>query len=194
MVLPVVLISAEAIWNNREERQALRALGESMARTRTFADLETLLFRQSRQVLGFLSGIDREAKGEFFRLETEIVERLRRWKEELKADEMHLARDIEEIHAQIFAVGKQVFFLYQAGNWKAALEVADRELKGRLVPALSAKNKEINSVVLEHSLQQAYARLDEILRREQRVLFKAAGNNAPRARWSPGRWLFRCFC
>ena len=171
MVLPVVLISAEAIWNNREERQALRALGESMARTRTFADLETLLFRQSRQVLGFLSGIDREAKGEFFRLETEIVERLRRWKEELKADEMHLARDIEEIHAQIFAVGKQVFFLYQAGNWKAALEVADRELKGRLVPALSAKNKEINSVVLEHSLQQAYARLDEILRREQRVLF-----------------------
>ena len=171
MVIPIALISAEAIWNNREERQALRALGESMARTRTFADLETLLFRQSRQVLGFLSGIDREAKGEFFRLETEIIERLRQWKEELKPDEMHFAKDIEKIHAEIFAVGKQVFFLYQAGNWKAALEVADRDLKGRLVPALSAKNKEINGAVLEHSLQQAYARLDEIFRLEQRVLF-----------------------
>jgi len=105
MVLPVLLISAEAIWNNREERQALRALGESMARTRTFADLETLLFRQSRQVLGFLSGIDREAKAEFFRLETEIGERLRLWKQTLKPDEMHLAEDIEHIHSEIFSVG-----------------------------------------------------------------------------------------
>ena len=171
MVLPVLLISAEAIWNNREERQALRALGESMARTRTFADLETLLFRQSRQVLGFLSGIDREAKAEFFRLETEIGERLRLWKQTLKPDEMHLAEDIEHIHSEIFSVGRQIFLLYQAGNWKAALEVANQELKGRLVPALSAKNKEINSVVLENSLQRAYARLDEILRMEQRVLF-----------------------
>src|SRR3990172_6412014 len=171
MVLPVLLISAEAIWNNREERQALSALGESMARTRTFADLETLLFRQSRQVLGFLSGIDREAKAEFFRLEAEIGEQLRLWKQTLKPDEMHLAEDIEHIHSQIFAVGKQIFFLYQAGNWKAALEVANQELKGRLVPALSAKNKEINSVVLENSLQRAYARLDDILRMEQRLLF-----------------------
>ncbi len=171
MVLPVLLISAEAIWNNREERQALRALGESMARTRTFADLETLLFRQSRQVLGFLSGIDREARAEFFRLETEIGERLRLWKQTLKPDEMHLAEDIEYIHSEIFSVGRQIFLLYQAGNWKAALELADQELKGRLVPALSAKNKEINSVVLENSLQRAYARLDEILRMEQRVLF-----------------------
>ncbi len=171
MVLPVLLISAEAIWNNREERQALSALGESMARTRTFADLETLLFRQSRQVLGFLSGIDREAKMEFFRLETEIGDRLGIWKQTLKPDEMRLAEDIEHIHSQIFAVGKQIFFLYQAGNWKAALEVANQELKGRLVPALSAKNKEINSVVLENSLQRAYARLDDILRMEQRLLF-----------------------
>lgn len=170
MVVPVLLISAEAIWNNREERQALSALGESMARNRTFADLETLLFRQSRQVLGFLSGIDRGAKAEFFRLEPEIMERLRQWKQGLKPNEVHLAKDIEEIHAKIFAYGKQVFFLYQAGNWKAALDVADRELKGRLVPALSAKNKEINSVFLERGLQQAYARLDEILRLEQRLL------------------------
>jgi signal transduction histidine kinase len=170
MVVPVLLISAEAIWNNREERQALSALGESMARTRIFADLETILFRQSRMVLGFLSGIDRDAKAEFFRLEPQIGELLHHWKQTLKPEELHLAKDIEEIHGEIFAAGKQVFLLYQSGNWRAALDVADRELKGRLVPALSVKNKEINSLVLEHTLEQAYARLDEILQMEQRVL------------------------
>ena len=69
MVLPVLLISIQAIWSNREERAALRVLGESMARTRRYADLETVLFRQSRQVWGFLTGMDHEAKAEFFRLE-----------------------------------------------------------------------------------------------------------------------------
>lgn len=175
MVVPVLLISAEAIWNNREERLALRALGDNMARIRAFADLGTIMFRQSRQVLGFLSGIDREAKAEFFRMEPEIGERLARWKQGLKPDEMHLAKDIEEIHAQIFSAGKQVFLLYQAGDWKAALAVADHELRGRLVPLLSAKNKEINSVVLENSLQQAYARLDEILQMEHRILLSMIG-------------------
>src|SRR5574337_290980 len=86
MVVPVLLISAEAIWNNREERAALRALGESMARTRTYADLETVLFRQSRQIWGFLTGTDHEAQTEFFRLEPEIEERLRRWKLTLTLD------------------------------------------------------------------------------------------------------------
>jgi signal transduction histidine kinase len=170
MVVPVLLISAEAIWNNREERQALQALGQSMARTQKFAELEAALFRQSRQVWGFLTGADREAKTEFFRLEQEIGERMRQWKGELKPDEMHLANEIEEIHAQIFGVGKQVFLLYQAGNWKAALDVANQELKGRLIPALSAKNKEIYSAAQEYSLQRAYVRLEEILGEERRVL------------------------
>lgn len=171
MVVPVLLISAEAIWNNREERQALKALGESMARTRKYADLESAMFGQSRQVWGFLTGMDPGAKAEFIRLETEIGERLGHWKQTLKPDEMDLAKDVERIHAQIFAVGKQIFFLYQSGNWKAALDLADRELKGQLLPALRDKNKEIYGAARKHSLQQAYARLEQILRMEQRVLF-----------------------
>lgn len=170
MVVPVLLISAQAIWNNREERDALRALGESMARTRKYADLETILFRQSRQVLGFLAGMDSEARTEFFRLETEIGERLHQWKLTLTPDEMDLAKDVEQLHAQMFDIGKQIFFLYQAGQRRAALTLANTELKGRLLPALSAKNKEIYGAARAHSLQQAYGRLKAILQQEQRLL------------------------
>ena len=175
MVVPIALISAEALWTNRAERQALQALGESMARTKTFAELETAVFRQSRQVWGFLTGMDREAKAEFFRLEQEIAERLRQWESELNPEEMDLANDIEQIHTQIFAVGKQVFALYEAGSRFQAYLLADRELKGRLLPALSVKNREVYSAARKYSLQRAYARLEEILWTEQRVLFSIIG-------------------
>ncbi len=170
MVVPVLLISVQAIWNNREERDALRALGESMARTRKYADLETALFRQSRQVLGFLAGMDPEAQAEFFRLETEIDERLRRWKLTLASDEADLAKDVEQLHVEMFDIGKRVIFLYQTGQRNAALTLAKTELKGRLLPALSAKNKEVYGAARAHSLQRAYARLEAILQTEQRLL------------------------
>jgi signal transduction histidine kinase len=170
MVVPVLLISVQAIWNNREERGALRALGESMARTRKYADLETILFRQSRQVLGFLTGMDSEARAEFFRLETEIGERLDQWKLTLTPDEMDLAKDVEQLHAQMFDTGQRIIVLYQSGQRRAALALANTELKGRLLPALSAKNKEVYGAARTHSLQRAYARLEAILQTEQRLL------------------------
>jgi signal transduction histidine kinase len=170
MVVPVLLISVEAIWNNREERAALRALGESMARTRTYADLETVLFRQSRQIWGLLTGIDHEAQEEFFRLEPEIGKRLRQWKLTLTPDEMDLATDVEQIHAQMFDVGKRIISLYQGGQRSAALALANTEMKGRLLPTLSAKNKEVYGAARAHSLQRAYARLEEILQTEGRLL------------------------
>src|SRR5574337_945614 len=170
MVVPVLLISVQAVWSNREERAALRALGESMARTRTYAELETVLFRQSRQIWGLLTGVDREAEAEFFRLEPEIAGRLRRWKLTLTADEMDLATDVEQIHAQMFDVGKRIILLHRGGQRSAALALANTELKGRLLPALSAKNKEVYGAARAHSLQRAYARLEEILQTEQRLL------------------------
>src|SRR5574337_1822164 len=170
MVVPVLLISVQAVWSNREERAALRALGESMARTRTYAELETVLFRQSRQIWGLLTGVDREAEAEFFRLESEIKERLRRWKSTLTPDEMDLATDVEQIHVQMFDVGKRIILLHQGGQRSAALALANTELKGRLLPGLSAKNKEVYGAARAHSLQRAYTRLEEILRSEQNLL------------------------
>src|SRR5574337_95833 len=170
MVVPVLLISVQAVWSNREERAALRALGESMARTRTYAELETVLFRQSRQIWGLLTGVDREAEAECSRVEPEIAGRLRRWKLTLTADEMDLATDVEQIHAQMFDVGKRIILLHRGGQRSAALALANTELKGRLLPALSAKNKEVYGAARAHSLQRAYGRLEEILRAERNLL------------------------
>jgi len=79
MIVPIALIGAEALWTNREEHQALRALGESMARSHAFEELETLLFRQGRRVFPFLTGMDPGAKADFLRLEEEIKKRLLEW-------------------------------------------------------------------------------------------------------------------
>jgi hypothetical protein len=65
MVLPALLVGAEAIRSNRLERRALQALGESMARTRTYAELETAMFDQTGVIWRYLSGMDPTAKREF---------------------------------------------------------------------------------------------------------------------------------
>ena len=62
MVLPALLVGAEAIRSNRLERRALDALGESMARTRTYAELETAMFDQGEIVWRYLSGLDPGAR------------------------------------------------------------------------------------------------------------------------------------
>ncbi len=58
MVLPALMVGAEAIRSNLLERRALQALGESMARTRTYAELETAMFDQTEIIWRYLSGMD----------------------------------------------------------------------------------------------------------------------------------------
>jgi len=175
MIVPIVLIGAEALWTNRQEHQALRALGESMAKTHAFEELETLLFRQGRRVFPFLTGMDPGAKADFFRLEEEIKKRLLEWEAVLKPEEVSLARDIGQLHARILTVGRQVFALDEAGKRFDAFLVADRELQKRLLPALSVKVREVHAAARKYSLEQAYARLEEIFRTEQRVLLLVLG-------------------
>ena len=65
MVLPALLVGAEAIRSNALERRALGALGASMSRSRTYAELETAMFDQSELVWRYLSGLDSTARQEF---------------------------------------------------------------------------------------------------------------------------------
>ncbi len=97
MVLPALLIGAEAIRSNRLERRALEALGESMARTRTYAELETAMFDQGEIVWRYLSGLDPGAKTEFD-LAGEVVRLLaERWRAELGPNETALADGVGRI-------------------------------------------------------------------------------------------------
>jgi signal transduction histidine kinase len=170
MVLPALLVGAEAIRSNALERRALTALGESMARTRTYAELETAMFDQSELVWRDLSGLDPTARREFA-LTGEVVDYWQqRWRAELRPEEAALADGIAGIQRQIVAVSDSVFRLTDLGRREEAYRLAQRELKGRLQPALTQMNREIYRRARESSVRGAYSRLQEILADEGRTL------------------------
>jgi signal transduction histidine kinase len=170
MVLPALLVGAEAIRSNALERRALTALGESMARTRTYAELETAMFDQTELVWRYLSGLDPTARREF-ELTGEVVNYWQdRWRAELKPEEMALADGVAGIQKQIVAVSESVFRLADGGRREEGYRLAQRELKGRLQPALTQMNREIYRRARESSVRGAYSRLEEILAAEGRTL------------------------
>jgi signal transduction histidine kinase len=170
MVLPALLVGAEAMRSNRLERRALDALGESMARTRTYAELETAMFDQGEIVWRHLSGLDLSARREF-ELADDVVRYWEdRWRAELGADESDLADDVSRIRRDIRLVTDSVFRLTDAGRRQEAFALARRELKGRLQPALTRMNREVYRRARESSVRGAYARLEEILAEEGRTL------------------------
>ncbi len=170
MVLPALLVGAEAIRSNLLERRALTALGESMARTRTYAELETAMFEQGELVWRHLSGLDPTARREFA-LTGQVVSYWQdRWRAELRPEEAQLAEGIAGIQRQIVAVSDSVFHLADAGRREEAYRLAERELKGRLQPALTQMNREIYRRARESSVRGAYSRLEEILAAEGRTL------------------------
>ena len=170
MVLPALLVGAEAIRSNALERRALGALGASMSRTRTYAELETAMFDQNELVWRYLSGLDSTARQEFV-LTGQVVDYWQdRWRGELHPNEMALADGIAGIQRQIVAVSDSVFRLADAGRRVEGYRLAQRELKGRLQPALTQMNREIYRRARESSVRGAYSRLEEILADEGRTL------------------------
>ena len=170
MVLPALLVGAEAIRSNALERRALSALGESMARTRTYAELETAMFDQTELVWRYLSGLDPTARREF-ELTGEVVTYWQdRWRAELRPEESALADGVAGIQHQIVAVSDSVFHLVDGGRREQGYRLAQRELKGRLQPALTQMNREIYRRARESSVRGAYSRLEEILADEGRTL------------------------
>jgi len=170
MVLPALLVGVEAIRSNALERRALQALGESMARTRTYAELETAMFDQSEVIWRYLSGMDSTAREEF-RLSGQVVDYWQqRWAAELTPAEMELAENVQDLQRQIQAAGARIFDLYDRGNRQAAYTLAQQELKGRLQPALTQLNRSIYRRARESSVRGAYTRLEEILAAQERAL------------------------
>src|SRR3954464_7514176 len=112
MVLPALLVGVVAIRSNILERRALQALGESMARTRTYAELETAMFDQSEVIWRYLSGLDPTARKEF-RLTGQVVDYgQQRWAAELRPEEMGLAKSVRGIQQQIQTAADSIFRLY----------------------------------------------------------------------------------
>jgi signal transduction histidine kinase len=170
MAVPALLVGAGAIRSNLLERRALQALGESMARTRTYAELETAMFDQSEVIWRYLSGLDPSARNEF-RLTGEVVEYWQqRWAAELRPEEAGLARGVRDIQQQIQTAADSIFRLYEAGRRQAAFTAAQAELQGRLLPALTQLNRQVYRQARESSVRGAYSRLEEILAGQKRIL------------------------
>jgi HAMP domain-containing protein len=175
MVLPALLVGAEAIRSNSLERRALDALGESMARTRTYAELETAMFNQSEIIWRYLSGMDPSAAREF-ELSHDVVSYWQaRWVAELRPEEKDLGEGVAVLQRELRRAGDSVIALYDAGLRQEAYRTAQLELKGRLHPALTAMNRNVYRRARESSVRGAYTRLEEILAGESRTLVLLIG-------------------
>ena len=170
MALPALLVGAEAIRSNALERRALEALGESLARNRTYADVENAMFDQTEAIWRHLTGLDPDARQEW-RLGGEVVDYwLDRWSSELQPEQVELANNVREIQRRIRTVGDSVFRLADAGRRDQAYALARSEIKLRILPALAQVNREIYRKTRESSVQQAFARVEAIVDSERRLL------------------------
>jgi signal transduction histidine kinase len=170
MVLPVVLVGAEAIRSKMLADRALEALGQSLARARTYSEVETAMFNESEVVWRYLTGMDPHAKREL-RLHGEVVDYwLDRWTLELRPDERELATGVRDLQRQIQAVSERVFELYDRGEKEAAYTLARVEFKERLHPALTNLSREIYRRARVLSVKRAFDRVEEIVATERRIL------------------------
>ena len=141
-----------------------------MARTRTYAELETAMFDQTEVIWRYLSGMDSTARREF-QLAGQVVDYWQqRWAAELRPEEMTLAESVSDLQEQIQTAASSIFGLYDSGQRQAAYAMAQQELKGRLQPALTQLNRDIYRRARESSVRGAYTRLEEILAMQERVL------------------------
>lgn len=170
MVIPALLIGAEAIRTNAQERRALQALGENMARTRTYAELEDAMFNESQVIWRYLSGMDPAARRDFEVNRQVVTYWQGRWRALLRPGESDLADGVDAIQRQMLLVADSVFTLYDGGHHTDAFRLAQGELRDRLQPALQEVNRDVYRRARESSVRGAYARLEDILTGEDRVL------------------------
>src|SRR5881628_1694837 len=78
MVVPALLVGVQAIRTNGLVRGTLESLGERLARSRTYAEVEDAMFNQTQVIWRYLSG-DPAAKKEFPLTEQVVAFWLDRW-------------------------------------------------------------------------------------------------------------------
>lgn len=170
MVLPALLVGVQAIRTNALERGTLEALGQRLAHSRTYAEVEDAMFNQTQVVWRYLSG-DPAAKQEFPLTEQVVDYWLDRWTAGLSPDDTKLADGVRKIEGDIRAVADRVFQLYDSGHREAAYLTARQELVEHLQPALSEVNREIYRQAREFSVQRAFAQVQGIVEAQRRVLW-----------------------
>jgi signal transduction histidine kinase len=170
MVLPALLVGAEAIRSNALERRALEALGTSLGRNRTYAELETAMFNQSEVVWRSLTGFDSTAQKDFALTGQVVHYWYERWKVELPPGQEQVAQAVLDIQNDFERAGDSVFHLVNKGHRPEAYQYAVAQLRNRIQPALTALNRQIYRQQRETSVQAAFGRVEAIVETERRIL------------------------
>jgi len=170
MVLPTLFVGIQAIRTNALEGGTLEALGQRLAHSRTYAEVEDAMFNQTQVVWRYLSG-DPAAKKEFPLTEQVVDFWLDRWAAGLPPGDMKLADGVRKIETDIRGVAARVFKLHDSGQREAAYLTARQELVERLQPALAEVNREIYRQAREFSVQRAFSQVAAIVATERRVLW-----------------------
>src|SRR5712691_625031 len=170
MVLPTVFVGIQAIRTNALEGGTLEALGQRLAHSRTYAEVEDAMFNQTQVVWRYLSG-DPAAEKEFPLTEQVVDFWLDRWAAGLPPGDMKLADGVRKIETDIRGVAARVFKLHDSGQREAAYLTARQELVERLQPALAEVNREIYRQAREYSVQRAFSQVAAIVATERRVLW-----------------------
>jgi signal transduction histidine kinase len=170
MVLPTLFVGIQAIRTNALEGGTLEALGQRLAHSRTYAEVEDAMFNQTQVVWRYLSG-DPAAKKEFPLTEQVVDFWLDRWAAGLPPGDKRLADGVRRIETDIRAVAGRVFQLHDSGQREAAYLTARQEFVERLQPALAEVNREIYRQAREFSVQRAFSQVAAIVATERRVLW-----------------------
>jgi signal transduction histidine kinase len=170
MAIPLLMVAALAYRSNRLEREALEHLGQGLGRSRTYAEVESALQAQGEIVWRALSGFEDDSPRELATNRQVVTYWLDRWQAELRPDEAHYAQQVRRLRAQIDSVTDSVMVLAAASRRDEGYRLARRELQTRLFPELTSLNHEIYRQTRTASVQRAFARVEEIVDRERRLL------------------------
>src|SRR3989449_9881449 len=142
MVIPALLVGVQAIRTNGLVRGTLESLGERLARSRTYAEVEDAMFNQTQVIWRYLSG-DPAAKKEFPLTEQVVTFWLDRWTAGLPPDELKLADGVRGIEKDIRAVAGRAFQVHDAGRYHGAAVLARQGLGERRQPGPAGANRQI---------------------------------------------------
>lgn len=171
MTVPLAVIGAQALWSVRQERAALRRLELSLARARTFAEVESFTYRKVRKIRDYLSGQDPTAKAEFERLDALSRSKLVEWRAATDDPaDVGLVRSFEELDGQLVLVAARLFSLYEDGNREQALRLVQDDLNGRLLPALDGTITAIYTSSRTRNVQRAFGEVEATARSTTLVL------------------------
>jgi signal transduction histidine kinase len=170
MAIPLLLVAALAYRSNRLEREALEDLGLGLGRSRTYAEVESALQAQGEIVWRALSGFEQDVPRELETNRQVASYWLERWEEGLRPEEQRFAVQVRRLRAQIDSVTDSVVALSASERREEGYRLAQRELRARLFPELTALNQEIYRQARTASVQRAFVRVEAIVDRERRLL------------------------